>query len=44
MNKLYHDLEMEVLLFQEEDIIRTSPNEFDDVENDPFNPGDSTFG
>ena len=36
MNKLYQDLEMEILLIFEEDIITTSPNGFDDVEDDPF--------
>ena len=44
MNRFYHDLEIEVLLLQEEDIVRTSPNQFDDVKDDPFHPGDSTFG
>ena len=44
MNKLYQNLEMEILLFLEEDIVRTSPNGFDDVKEDPFNPGDTNFG
>lgn len=41
MNKLYQDLEMEILLIFEEDIVRTSPNGFDDVEDDPFKPNSS---
>lgn len=45
MNKLYQDLEIEILLFLKEDIITTSPNEnqYDDVGEDPFNPGDRDF-
>ena len=42
MNKLYQDLEMEILLIFEEDIITTSPNGFDDVEDDPFKPNSSS--
>lgn len=41
MNKLYKDLEIEILLILEKDIVRTSPNGFDDVVEDPFAPNDS---
>ena len=46
MNKLYQDLEIEILLVLQEDIITTSPNQnkFDDFEDDPFNPGGEYFG
>ena len=39
MNKLYYDLEIKVLFLAEEDVIRTSPNQFDDVLEDIFKPG-----
>lgn len=42
MKKLYQDVEMEILLILEEDIVRTSPNGFDDVEEDPFAPNNSS--
>ncbi len=38
MKELYQDLKIEVLLFLEEDIVRTSPNGFDDVTDDIFKP------
>ena len=38
MNKVYHELEIEFLLLRKEDIITTSPNQFDDAEDDIFAP------
>ena len=36
MKKLYQDLEMQVLLFEVDDIVTTSPNQKDDAEEDFF--------
>ena len=47
MNKLYYDLEIKILFLAKEDVIRTSPNQFDDVQEDIFTPrseGNITFG
>ena len=45
MNKLYYDLEIEILFLAKEDVIRTSPNQFDDAMDDIFEPqSGSTFG
>ena len=44
MNKRYCELKIEVLLFQAEDIIVTSANAFDDVQEDIFTPIDDMFG
>ena len=38
MNKLYYNLEIEVLFLEEKDVIRTSLNQFDDVTEDIFEP------
>lgn len=40
MNKWYYDLEIEVLFLAKEDVIRTSFDGFEDVEDDIFIPGD----
>jgi len=40
MNKLYNDLEIEILRFLEEDVIRTSFDGYEDAKEDIFNPGD----
>lgn len=40
MKAKYQELELGILLFQEEDIVRTSPNDLDDAVNDPFKPGE----
>ena len=46
MRKFYQELEIEILWVLQEDIITTSPNQnqFDDLKDDPFNPGDQYFG
>lgn len=43
MNKLYYDLEIEVLFLAKEDVIRTSFDGFEDAEDDIFAPGDSSW-
>ncbi len=40
MDKLYHDLEIEILLLSEDDVIRTSFDGYEDVKDDPFAPKD----
>ena len=43
--KKYQDLEIKILLLQQEDIVTTSPNGFDDVSDDPFEQdGGDYFG
>lgn len=43
MNKLYYDLEIKVLFLSEEDVIRMSPNQFDDATEDIFKPEDNNI-
>ena len=40
MDKLYNDLEIEILMISEEDVIRTSFDGYEDAKEDIFNPGD----
>lgn len=43
MNKSYYNLEIEIILFAQEDVIRTSLNRFDDVMDDIFDPKDDSI-
>ena len=38
MNKTYYQLEIEIRLLQQEDILTSSPNQFDDADDDIFAP------
>ena len=43
MDKLYNDLEIEILMISEEDVIRTSFDGYEDAEKDPFTPKENTW-
>ena len=42
MKKEYYTPSMTLVVLSQEDIVRTSPNGFDDVEDDPFKPNSSS--
>lgn len=43
MDKLYNDLEIEILMISEEDIVRTSFDGYEDAKDDPFAPEDESI-
>ena len=43
MDKLYNDLEIEILMISEEDVIRTSFDGYEDAKDDPFAPKENTW-
>lgn len=43
MNRVYTDLEIEVLMISQEDVIRTSFDGYEDAKDDPFAPKDESI-